>query len=193
MIKRILDVWRIVFGNWRYSLLAVAISFSFYVLVALISNINNILSFFRYYGIIEGLQFTSKLVMGFHMTVLPSTVLTMIFLDALTGILFSLLIYRYKVLRNVEFENNGFVGSLGVFFGIIAPGCAACGIGLAALLGISSSIAALPFQGREISLFAIIILLYSVIKVSNNFLTCKGFYTDLGRKNKGKKNGRRKK
>lgn len=188
-IKEVFYVWKNVFKNINYSFLMVFIALFFYALTALISNISNIKSFSSAYGIINGIGFGVGIIQRFHQTTLPSSLLTILIISFLSGMLFTLLIYRYIVLKSSDNKGKLF-GSLGIFIGIAAPGCAVCGIGLAALIGIGGSIASLPFQGMEISWLAILILCYSIIKISNNFLTCKGFYTYDNSKKRGIKNER---
>ena len=48
----------------------------------------------------------------------------------------------------------------GIAPGIIASGCAGCGAGLAALLGVSGALAVLPFQGNLIRLVGIGLLFF---------------------------------
>ena len=57
------------------------------------------------------------------------------------------------------------------------PGCAACGIGLLSLFGISAaSLTFLPFKGLEFSILSIIILsvlIFEITKNISNGIVCK--------------------
>ncbi|MBM3232139.1 hypothetical protein FJZ21_02045 [Candidatus Pacearchaeota archaeon] len=79
----------------------------------------------------------------------------------------------YKT-SHVKTEKVSFFGSVGLFFGLLAPGCAACGVGLASVLGIGGALIALPFNGKEVSIVAFALLLYANFKIAKkiNQNTC---------------------
>ncbi len=59
---------------------------------------------------------------------------------------------------------------VGVFFGAIASGCPVCGSWLLSIFGIAGSLAIFPFQGLEIKILAILLLIFSVYQSSNIIL-----------------------
>ena len=63
---------------------------------------------------------------------------------------------------------------IGTFLAIFVPGCAACGIGLVSLLGLGGGlINFLPWNGIEISIISIIILLIAIYQITKNMYVCK--------------------
>lgn len=78
----------------------------------------------------------------------------------LTGINLTLLTLRLSVMRGS--------GKLHVMVGgssllaIVSSGCAVCGLPILALFGLSGSIIYLPFQGAEISVVAVVLLLMTL-------------------------------
>ena len=60
----------------------------------------------------------------------------------------------------------GALSFTGMFLGIFALGCTACGLGLVAFFGLAASFATLPFKGLEISILAMIILTVSIFRFS---------------------------
>lgn len=86
----------------------------------------------------------------------------------LTGINLSLL---GKKLKNLKKQGNlKLVVGGSTLIGIVGSGCASCGLPILALLGLSGSIAYLPFRGMELSYLAVILLLFSLyhlIKANN--------------------------
>lgn len=77
----------------------------------------------------------------------------------LTGIDLSLLVSRLKDLKkqgNVRLVVGG--SSL---LGIVGSGCAACGLPILALLGLSGSVAFLPLRGMELAYLSVLLLLVS--------------------------------
>ena len=171
-IKRALFFWKKVFGNWRYSLLALFIAFLFYSLNVLIGNFRSVISYYSSFGFLGTIKFFFVLAKGF-VHVIPSTsVASLILISFLFGILFSLVLYRFKLANVNNKRNLGFFATMGAFLGTVAPGCAACGIGLLPLLGLSSAVLTFfPLKGLELSLLAIAILMTAIFKISED--SCK--------------------
>ncbi len=102
---------------------------------------------------------------------------TGLFVLVLTGLLsglnISLVVERIQSaggLRNTHIIVGG--SSL---LGIVGAGCAACGLPILSLLGISASLVSLPFHGMEISysgLLLLILSLYMLIKQDKNQKEC---------------------
>jgi len=98
----------------------------------------------------------------------------------LTGINLTLLVLRLSVMRGS--------GKLHIMVGgssllaIVSSGCAVCGLPILALLGLSGSIIYLPFQGAEISVVAVILLLMTLYFMIVSYPTeqvCKYYIGDL--------------
>ncbi len=90
----------------------------------------------------------------------------------LTGINLSLL---GKKLKNLKKEGNlKLVVGGSTLIGIVGSGCASCGLPILALLGLSGSIAYLPFRGMELSYLSVILLLFSLYQLikANNKNEC---------------------
>ncbi len=78
----------------------------------------------------------------------------------LTGINLVLVFQRLSLLRSAG-KLHLVVGGSSVL-GFIGSGCAACGLPILAILGLSGSIAYLPFRGMELSYLSIFLLLVSL-------------------------------
>jgi len=187
---------RRVFSNVKYLVMAFVFGFLFYLLNFLISVFGNISSFYKAQGLGELVPFIFNLFLGFKGTILLSSFISMIILSLLTGILFSLILYKVNLRKNISpieipsnlvtlqsgisnrhsrtmgniingnVYNTSILGGIGMFLGIFAPGCAACGLGLAAFFGLAASFATLPLKGLEISILAMIILIISIFRFS---------------------------
>ncbi len=165
-IKELSSVWREIFGNWRYLILAVGIGLIFYSANVLMANFYLIIYFFKENGLIQTLKFFSNLFLGFKGTVLFSSFLSTVLISILLGMLFALIAYKTVMIKNIA-GGIGIIGTVGIFLGILAPGCAACGIGLLSFFGLSAAaLAFLPFRGLELSFLAIGILGFSVFKIT---------------------------
>ena len=159
---------REVFSNWKYALLAVFIFLVFYLFNVFVQNFSSIISYYSMDGLSIGTNFFVALVLGFGQTMGFTSFLSLVFIGILFGVLFSLILYRTKMVSAISKE-LGFFGSVGIFLGVLVPGCAACGIGLLSLFGFGAvTIAFLPFDGLEISWLAIGILGFSIFKISKD-------------------------
>lgn len=78
------------------------------------------------------------------------------FTAILTGANLTLLWQRIRMLKS--FQNLHLVVGGNSLLGIIGSGCAACGLPILSLLGLSGSIVYLPLRGAELSYLAVILL-----------------------------------
>ncbi|MBM3232670.1 hypothetical protein FJZ18_00695 [Candidatus Pacearchaeota archaeon] len=143
----------------------------FYLANAVLANIQNYSVWIPELGFFNSLEFIRESLFGFHETITITTFYSIIVIGLLTGIFFSIIHCKFSLTRKQE-TSSGLISTIALFLGFLVPGCAACGVGVIALLGFGSSIAALPFQGTEISFIAILLLCYSIIKVTSSFARC---------------------
>ena len=163
-MRKLIDSIKTVFSNKHYVILFISIALIFYIINALIIQWPNKHLFTLTNSI-------SLLTTGFYYLITRTTFYSTIIISFLTGILISLLFYKSKNFSNSS--STKILSSFGIFLGALVPGCAACGIGLSAILGLSSSLFYLPFKGAEISILAILILLFAVYKTSITLFECR--------------------
>ncbi len=80
--------------------------------------------------------------------------------NILIGVVITTLVYVFEKVKqktHTELANS----SMGVFLSLISVGCAVCGGFLLPIFGIAASLTAFPFQGLEIKVLSILLLLYS--------------------------------
>lgn len=176
-IKDILSVWKDVFSSWKYVILIAFIALFFYSINVFIANFSSIISLYSRLGFLGILKFFLILFLGFWETRPLSSFFSLIIISVLFGVLFSLITFKTKMIKSASGKTMGVLGTTGVFIGILAPGCAACGVGLLSLFGVSAALlGSLPFGGLELSFLAIGILGFSVIKISKDIkkgIVCK--------------------
>jgi len=85
----------------------------------------------------------------------------------LTGINLSLITARFKALREQGPLKIAVGGSS--LLGIVASGCATCGLPILALLGMGGSVTYLPGRGIEIGYLAVSLLLFSLYLLKKNY------------------------
>lgn len=96
--------------------------------------------------------------------------IALIVISLLTGANITLLVQRIKSLRSSGRLHMVIGGSS--LLGIVGSGCASCGLPILSLLGITGSLAFLPFHGDEISYISAILLcvsLYFLIRSNKTF------------------------
>ena len=170
-IKENFNFWKRVFLNFKYSLLAIIIAILFYAFNVFIANYKTLISFSSYLGFFGTIKFFFILMLGFKNLIIFSSFISLILISLLFGIFFSLIFYRIINLKKFD-KKHGFISGLGILLGAFAPGCAACGIGLASILGLSGAfLTILPFKGLELSILAVILLTIAIFKTSKD--SCK--------------------
>jgi hypothetical protein len=163
--KLILNVWKEIFKDKKYIFLTLSVGFIFYLLNAFIVQWKNL-------PLISIVGIWNVLFLGVYSSITKITFINTILIGLLTGVLISLLAYRFNNLSGKRSNKLGFISSAGIFLGLFAPGCAACGIGLAATLGLGSSLVFLPFEGAELSFLAIGLLVFSIWRTTRSFIQC---------------------
>jgi len=165
-LTEITIVWKKVFRNWKYVVLTVFIAFSFYSINAIISNWKTLPAIYSSIGFFGTIEIFLILLWGFGSTIKLHSYVSLILVSILFGLLFSLIAYKTTRIKTTT-GKVGVFASVGIFIGALAPGCAACGVGLLSLFGLSAAfITLLPFDGLELSILSIGILSFSVFKIS---------------------------
>ena len=171
-MKESLKVWRKVFGNWKYSVIAIGVFLLFYSFNVVIGSFLNLKSFYDSYGLLTTLKFFKIISLNFYSTINLHSFISLIIVGALIGILSSMMIYKVKNSQSSN-KRTGLLASTGAFIAAFAPGCAACGIGLASLLGIGgATLSLLPYEGLELSILAIVILGIAVKRTTKDLTEC---------------------
>lgn len=139
-----------------------------YGLIALVAAI--IMAAFSYYLTVVNVAFKSFFVLiqmdGWAFTTI-SLGLSLI-ISALFGIYISLFVFRRDLIKdnkNVKPIISGVGGSIA---GVIAAACPSCGAPLLAFFGAPLALMALPFEGLEIKVLSILLLLLSIYLLSES-------------------------
>lgn len=101
-----------------------------------------------------------------------SSLLLLFLIALLTGANLTLLYNTITTLK--KFDKLQIVVGGNSLLGIIGSGCAACGLPLVSLFGLSGSLIFLPFHGRELSYISLILLSVSFyLLIKNRDRSCK--------------------
>jgi len=104
-------------------------------------------------------QILISLVSGMWTSMTGIGLFLLVLISLLTGVNFTLLVDRLNKLKKLG-KLHVVVGGSSIL-GIVGSGCAACGLPVLAILGLSGSVAFLPLKGVELSYLSILLLLLS--------------------------------
>lgn len=171
-LKNRFNVWRNVFGNWKYVIITVFIAVTFYSLNVLISSWQNVRALYPSLGFFNTVKFFFVSWFGFKSTIIFHSFVSLIIISILFGTLISLILYKSKLNMSGN-KKVGLFGGIGIFIGALTPGCVFCGIGLASMLGIGAgALAFLPYEGLELSVLSIGLLSFAILKISDGMYKC---------------------
>ena len=186
-MKKSLKVWGKIFGNWKYSAIAIGVFLLFYSFNVVTNSFLNLKSFYDSYGFLTTLKFFKIISLNFYSTIKLHSFISLLIVGALIGILSSMMIYKVKNSQSTN-AKTGLLASTGAFLATFTPGCAACGIGLASLLGIGgAALSLLPYEGLELSILAILILGFAVKRTTKDLTECPTCKVNLNLLKGGKK------
>jgi len=162
-LRELRFVWKNVFSKQKYIALSIIVSILFFLANAIIVQLS--LGNFKLkeaiYSPLTLYYFTTTL--SFYSTITISL---------LTGVLLSLIVFKAKNMDSSNLTKANLISSIGVFLGALVPGCAACGVGIISFLGLTSALFYLPFKGTEISIAAILIILFAIYHTTIRLLEC---------------------
>ena len=171
MIEDFFRLWRRVFGHLRVFFVFLLTFLLFYLLNVLIKNYSSLVIYSNNSGFIRGLNLFFILSIGFYKTIKIYTFVGVLIIGFLLATLVGLIYYRYSM--NMKLREDGLLGGFGAALGIVAPGCSACAVGLAPVFGLGSgAFSLLPYGGFEFTFIAIILLGYSIYRLSREMVGC---------------------
>ena len=159
-------LWKEVFSKDKYLISAFILVILLYILNASMSVWSGLVYTGDIFDIIR--LYTRE----YYLTVGIFAFFSTVILSILTAILLSLLWYRAEITKLGIKKNMTILDYISIFFGITVSGCPTCGLGLIAILGLGAGVAALPFKGAEITVVALIIVIFALYQVTNRILSC---------------------
>lgn len=170
--KQIFSTWKKVFTNWKYLTATAIIALAFYLVNVLVSSWSSLTGFYSTFGFFGTIKFFLILFFGFKETIMFHSFVSLIVISIFFGLLFSLVGYKISIGQGTDGKKIGLFGSIGLFLAAFAPGCAACGVGLASVFGIGAgALSFLPYDGFELSIASIGILGFTIINITKIY-TC---------------------
>lgn len=155
-----------VMKEWKYLTIAIIFAILFYILNIFLSNFRDLINIAKSDGFFSMLGVFPLFIINYADFFTYKFFIGLIIISLLFGSLVSLITYKTRMLKNFS-KKTGFLTSAGIFFGVIAPGCSACGVGFISVIGFgSAAIAFLPWKGFELMILSVLLLLYAVYKIS---------------------------
>ena len=171
--KQILNIWKKVFTNWKYLTFTAIIVLVFYSVNVLASSWSSLTGLYSTFGFFGTIKFFFTLFFGFKETIMFHSFVSLMIISILFGLLFSLVVYKISIGQGTDRKKIGLFGSIGLFLAAFAPGCVACGVGLASVLGISAgALSFLPYDCFELSIASVGILSFTILNVTKNMYVC---------------------
>lgn len=162
-----------IFSNWKYVFVSLSFAVLFYLLNVLIFDITTLHSFSDSLSILELSKIFFLLALDFGRSIDFYSFITIILISILFGIFVSLIFHKTNLNAKYSDKKIGILGWLGILLGLLIPGCTLCGVGILSLMGLSAgALSFLPKRGLELSILAIAILLFTVLKLSENMYSC---------------------
>lgn len=162
-------VWRTLLSKPTSWIITLGIACIFFLFNVIIKNYRALYELATETSIHASITFLATLTLGYHATVTLPSYIALVIISSMIGIVGMLITVKTGSVR----AHATFSSSAGVLLGVIAPGCAACGVGLAALFGISgATLAALPLQGLEFSMLAIFLLGLAIYNLTQGLRVC---------------------
>ena len=157
-ISNLKRAFGIVFKEKKYYLITIAITIAIAAFLNFAVNLDFIISTFTSdYELSNKIYIFIGLFEGIFTTNTEATLLGITIVGILAGINTSFIIYKYRLERTIS-KTEGLKGAFGTFLGVFAGGCASCALSVAALLGVTSVLTFLPFNGSELIIVGILVL-----------------------------------
>tara|TARA_Y100000310_G_scaffold89923_1_gene87061 strand:- start:22636 stop:23124 length:489 start_codon:yes stop_codon:yes gene_type:complete len=157
-MKFLINAIKEVFGERKYKVISIVAIILMYIANPIIYNYKLISSKF---------SLILPLIFSFHKVPAPAALVFIILSSILAGIIIAMSIFLIRR----QIKGGMITGSSGIIVGLIAPACPSCALGLLSVIGLSGLVAVLPFKGLELGFLGVILLLASIIYLSNKINT----------------------
>ncbi len=182
-MSRINQAWnsvRKILSKRKYFLITILVAFIFFSISILSKNFKLMLTLLnktnpsKYLSLILGLYQEGVTGNRLHSTIILITI------SILLGI--TIAVMAFKIHSNGKVKGNlSKTGTFGAVLGVAVPVCVPCGIGVLSLLGLGSVIAFLPYQGTELGILSIVLLIYAIISLGSSISECSLCQTNLNK------------
>ena len=100
------------------------------------------------------------------------TFFLLVVIALLLGVYISLIVYSFKIKMKAK-KIGGSIGIVGMIVGLFSAGCPMCGAFLFGLFGFPLALFFMPYNGLELRVLSILILVFSIYLISRSLTKCK--------------------
>jgi hypothetical protein len=144
----------------RYIFICFVIAASYFVFSIYFGNLSLVQNtIFGQFPYLYKQSLLTALLMGAFTSISTLNLIVLAVLSLLTGANLALILKRIKLLS--ASGNFSIIFGGGSLLSLAGSGCVGCGLPILGFLGLSASVAHLPFKGVEVSILAIVMLLLS--------------------------------
>ncbi len=152
-MKQYLENFRLVFSNYRYTILFIILFSSLYFLFEILTDD----------ALIKGNMGLSYFYVNYSLQIMISL---------LFALYFTFFIYKYIKFSSFDKKQSA-TSFIGTFFGVLVGGCAACSLTVASYLGLGAVISFLPYYGIELKVLGFLMLIYANIVGVRDLQICR--------------------
>lgn len=100
-------------------------------------------------------------------------------ISLLSGLYFSLIVYKILAVLPLRKKASSFTGSGAFLLGIFSTGCPMCGAFILGLFGFPLALFFMPFKGLELRFLSFLLLLITVYLMSKELIHCQNWQKSL--------------
>jgi len=138
----------IVLGSWKYKIISLVLGLLFF----------GILYYFLVVSVANNDIWISVMMSG--PAFITWSIANILVISVLSGILFSMLIFKFSLYRKIE--GKGVLGFIGSGIGAFGVGCPTCGAFLFGFIGMPLALMYFPFRGLELQSLGVLVLFVSI-------------------------------
>ena len=158
--QQVIEAQKQVYIRWEYGLIAMLsalLLFSFNILIRNYTLLFHYFSFSLLFSLLQG-AFAS----------LPGYGMVFLFLFSMLG---GMVVASSMFLLRRQMAMGAAGGVVGIIVSILAPACPGCALSLVGIVGLGGFLALLPFKGIELGILGVLLLLGSLVYLSQKINT----------------------
>jgi hypothetical protein len=137
-----------------------------YVMIAVVTSLGlGLLYYFMTLSLLQTHLQAESMISPIYITI---SIGLSVIIALLGGVNISLVIYKIKGPKLINFKKSGSTTVFGSAFAAFTPGCPACTTPLAVILGTVGGLSIFPLQGLELKLVSVIALLFSIFWITRS-------------------------
>jgi hypothetical protein len=169
-LEIIKSAFRIVYSEKKFILLTLIITSLIFLIMSLLVYIEYFFSdLFLKIDFLMQIKILLALIRHVLFSNMPLTLITNFIISLFFSVNLVFIYYKYLVNKKISKE-SGIMGSIGAILGLLAGGCSSCSLSILSIIGASSIVYLLPFEGNELTAIGMILLIVSIYFASRSIV-----------------------